>query len=118
MPVSEYTAQASRTPNEGRGTACCTFTILTSGRYGIPAETAPDYSVNSNCLLSRVVWLPRDETPGEVCPLSRGVMFQLLSTRLQSGFRFLPILLPAPLSARLTVRFPLARNDTGLPRFP
>src|SRR5207245_9684651 len=48
----------------------------------------------------------------EVCPLARGVMWpitaaQLLSTSLQDGLRFLRLPIPALLSARLTVCFPL-----------
>jgi hypothetical protein len=45
--------------------------------------------------------------PAEVCPLSRGVMLQPLSRRLQPGIRFLHHPLPAALSARLAARFPL-----------
>lgn len=42
----------------------------------------------------------------EVCPLSRGVMFQPLSCRLPTSLRFFQIPLPAVLSASLTGRFP------------
>ena len=52
----------------------------------------------------------------EVCPLSREVMFQLLSAPLQSSVRFLHLPLPATLSAYLTARFPL-REGVGLTVF-
>src|SRR5262249_2904725 len=50
----------------------------------------------------------------EVCPLSRGVMSQLLSAPLQSRFRFFHLPVPAPLSASLAGRFPLPGRGTGL----
>src|SRR3954470_12628666 len=54
--------------------------------------------------------------PGEVGPLSRGVMSpsaQLLSGPLQAGLRFLPRPLPAAPSARLAAGLP-SREDDGL----
>src|SRR5260370_3195226 len=51
----------------------------------------------------------------EVCPISRGVMLQLLSTPLQSSLRFFHLPLPAPLSPSLTRRFPLPGRGSGLP---
>jgi hypothetical protein len=54
--------------------------------------------------------------PMEVCALSRGVMFQLLSTSLQSGIRFFHHPIPTNPSACLTVSFPLREND-GLTTF-
>src|SRR5258708_564020 len=61
----------------------------------------------------------------EVCPLSREVLLQPLSVVLHDGLRFLHPPLPAPLSAFLTVGFPLqegyglimfrlGNNDNGL----
>jgi hypothetical protein len=47
----------------------------------------------------------------EVCPLSRGVLLQLLSVSLQDGFRFFHPPLPAIPSAPLTVGFPLWEDD-------
>ena len=41
--------------------------------------------------------------PMEVCPLSRGVMFQPLSIPLQNGLRFFPDELPGVGSVRLAV---------------
>jgi hypothetical protein len=52
----------------------------------------------------------------EVCPLSRGAMFQPLSRPLPPSFRLLRHPLPAALSARLAARFPL-REDYGLTVF-
>ena len=43
----------------------------------------------------------------EVCPLSRGVMFQPLSDPLQTGFRFLRHPIPAQSTASLAVRLPV-----------
>ncbi len=51
----------------------------------------------------------------EVCPLSRGVMLQLLSTPLQGSIRFFHIPLPAPPSVSLAGYFPLSGRGTGLP---
>ncbi|MDD5581576.1 MAG: hypothetical protein PHY16_20215, partial [Methylobacter sp.] len=54
----------------------------------------------------------------EVCPLSRGVTFKPLSTRLQGGISFFLVPLPAPPSASLAVRLPdVPGGDTGLPCF-
>ena len=52
----------------------------------------------------------------EVCPLSRRIMLQSLSARLQGGIRFFLILLPAPPWAFLAVRLPSVPGaNTGLP---
>jgi len=53
---------------------------------------------------------------GEVCPLSREMMLQSLSGRLQTGVRFLPDPLPAAPSACLAAHFPL-REGYGLTMF-
>lgn len=45
----------------------------------------------------------------EVCPLSRGVMFQPLSAPLQDGIRFFRSPLPAVPTARLAARLPASR---------
>jgi len=52
----------------------------------------------------------------EVCPLSRGMMFQSLSAPLQEGIRFFLTPLPAPAWAFLAVRLPsVSGANTGLP---
>lgn len=53
----------------------------------------------------------------EVCPLSRGIMFQPLSMPLQQGIRFLRHHLPAGHSAFVTLAYLLFRwrRPTGLP---
>jgi len=50
----------------------------------------------------------------EVCPLSREVLFQPLSTPLQDGFRFFRFPLPAPSSAHLAAAY-RERKRSGLP---
>src|SRR6266851_77292 len=50
----------------------------------------------------------------EVCPLSRGVMLQLLSTPLQDDFRFFRIPLPTVPSACLAAAY-RNRGTVGLP---
>ncbi len=52
----------------------------------------------------------------EVCPLSREVIFQLLSVLLLNGIRFLHPPLPATPLASLASRFPL-RESNGLTVF-
>ena len=52
----------------------------------------------------------------EVCPLSRGVMVQLLSIPLQDDFRFFRIPLPAVLLTRLTAVY-RDSEDNGLTVF-
>lgn len=52
----------------------------------------------------------------EVCPLSREVLLQPLSVSLRDGLRFLHPPVPAPLSAFLTVGFPL-QEGYGLTMF-
>ena len=54
--------------------------------------------------------------PREVCPLSRGIMFQPLSVPLPHRFRLLPLPLPTPPSLGLAAFLPLAGSDMGLPR--
>ena len=55
------------------------------------------------------------EDHAEVCPVSRGVMFQPLSRLLQPDIRFLCDPIPAPPTVSLTVHLPKG-SDTGLPR--
>lgn len=55
------------------------------------------------------------EDHAEVCPVSRGVMFQPLSWPLQPGIRFLCDPIPAPPTVFLAVHLPKG-SDTGLPR--
>ncbi|WP_390213572.1 hypothetical protein [Undibacterium danionis] len=55
----------------------------------------------------------------EVCPLSRGMMFQSLSESLQLGIRFLYPPMPTPPTVFLTVHLPDYNNlgdDLGFPR--
>jgi hypothetical protein len=55
----------------------------------------------------------------EVCPLSRGMMFQPLSGPLQPGIRFFQPPIPAQPTAFLAVRLPeptALGSHTGLPR--
>ena len=51
----------------------------------------------------------------EVCPVSRGAMFQPLSGPLQPGFRFLCDPIPAQPTDHLAVHLPEG-SHTGLPR--
>ena len=51
----------------------------------------------------------------EVCPLSRGVLSQLLFDPLQVDFRFFHLPLPATLLVHLAMFLPLSRELTGLP---
>jgi len=53
----------------------------------------------------------------EVCPVSRGVMFQPLSGPLQPGIRFLCDPIPAPPTARLAAHLPRGQQY-GLTTFP
>ncbi|PYB97817.1 hypothetical protein DMX12_17610 [Pseudomonas sp. MB-090624] len=53
----------------------------------------------------------------EVCPVSRGVMFQPLSKPLQPGVRFLCDPIPAPPTVFLTVHLPKGQRY-GLTTFP
>jgi len=71
--------------------------------------------------MSRLIKFSRVQHHGEVCPLSRSVMWsvertQPISAPLQSSIRFLSDLLPAPPSILLTVDLSsvLPRSDTGL----
>jgi len=82
----------------GRCTRQCCCTHLLSSRK--------DGSVNS--LVKR--------GHKEVCPLSRGVMLQPLSIRLQNGVRFLLVPVPAPPWANLAACCLPKASDTGFPR--
>ena len=57
------------------------------------------------------------EDHAEVCPVSRGVMFQPLSKPLQPGVRFLCDPIPAPPTVFLTVHLPTGQRY-GLTTFP
>lgn len=57
------------------------------------------------------------EDHAEVCPVSRGVMFQPLSRPLQPGVRFLCDPIPAPPTVFLTVHLPKGQRY-GLTTFP
>ena len=68
--------------------------------------------------LQRVVSRLATVDQTEVCPLSRGVMSQLLSEPLQLDVRFFRPPIPARSTASLTVRLPVTYpgERTGLPR--
>src|SRR5262245_33135559 len=65
------------------------------------------------CFAPRAGWLsvPIRRHPGEVSPLSRGVISQPLSDPLRAGLRFLPRPLPAAPSAHLTAGLPSREGD-------
>src|SRR5262249_57553051 len=89
------------------------------GRFTFVSEAAPTENSVVICF-SSLVDLPDSlvrKDQREVCMLSRGVMSpkaQLLSVLLRNGVRFLPRLLPAPLSTCLAACLPIG-SDTGLP---
>jgi hypothetical protein len=121
VKVSLHAAQAFLTPFAGRGSA-----------LALPSRYAPGTDARFQCgrlhqqscssvvicfafiVVSPSFLVMKD--PMEVCPLSRGVMFQLLSTSLRGGFRFFHHPIPTIPSAFLTVSFPLREND-GLTTF-
>jgi hypothetical protein len=133
--LSPHTAQAFRTPNEGRGLCCLHNTCLEPSHVSVNLSPINGVPVNrpvrgrtSKCCHRRHLpylfgWFVRlscDERPdgslpafawGDVAPTEA----QPLSTSLQGSLRFFHHPLPAPLSAHLTTCFPNGR-DTGLPR--
>src|SRR5437867_9781714 len=74
----------------------------------LPSSAFPPVSDNSSVLVLKDL--------AEVCPLSRRMMLQSLSTPLQGSIRFFRVPLPASLSASLAGRFPF-REGYGFPVF-
>src|SRR6266481_2848101 len=81
---------------------------------GAPAESSSAVICFSSCIALSSVLVLKDLT--EVCPLSRRMMLQSLSTPLQGGLRFFRVPLPASLSASLTSCFPF-QERYGFPVF-
>ena len=78
-------------------------TALPQGKHSLCVRwLAPSFTAGCRGLTNRLA--TKDQL--EVCPLSRGVMFQPLSEPLQPGVRFLQPPIPAQPTASLAVRLP------------
>jgi hypothetical protein len=110
-----------------RPTGNVTFSYVVTGSGSLPTTLGTEVlssgtaSLTMLCRISRFIKFSRVQHLGEVCPLSRSVMWsvertQPISAPLQSSICFLSNLLPAPPSILLTVDLSpvLPGRDTGL----